>query len=358
MSLLRCNDRPRVRRCRLISIGRAQDILIGPRTTVYSLLLAYPFLEPYLLARLRGFERLRERRARTRWARVVTLDDVGVRLNIPWRQLVREIAAEVEQRTGRPARVADAPQRVVDDERRIGTLREIVEGLEAGASLLEMAARWREATGDLERAEVAALDAALSEAALARRAGGESVVRAAVDPGDVVLASPPPGHPLETLRREARQVLRLTASLSAELDRLGGSPSRQRWQRARPLVSRLADRLTAVELRFRREQQAWFPALEVRGIEGPQALLATRQGEALEMLRRLRLAVDRDDAPSVVEAGTRLIEALERLLAQDEGLLEPLALRRFSTEDWAAVRELEDGVGWGLIAPPPPWPDS
>ena len=340
-----------------MSVGRAQDILIGPRTTVYALLQAYPFLESYLLARVRGFERLRDRRARTRWARVMTLDDVGVRLNLPWRQLVREIAAEVEQCTGRPARVADAPQRVVDDERRIGELRGIVEGLETGAPLLEMAARWDAATGDLERAEVAALDSALSEAALAGRAGGERVALAAT-PGDIALAEPPPGHPLETLRREARHILLLTAGLRAEMDRLGGSAPRRRWQRAKPLVSRLADRLSAVELRFRREQQAWFPALEVLGIEGPQALLAARQGEALETLRRLRLAVDRDDAPAAVEAGTRLVDALEDLLAQDEGLLEPLALRHLSPGDWAAVRELEDGVGWGLVAPPPPWPDS
>jgi hypothetical protein len=340
-----------------VSVGRAQDILIGPRTTVYSLLLAYPFLEPYLLARVRGFERLRDERARTRWARVMTLADVGVRLNLPWRQLVREIATEVEQGTGRQARVADAPQRVVDDERRVGELREIVEGLEAGASLLEMAARWREATGDLERAEVAALDSALSEAAVAGRSGGDRVARAADDPGDLAFAAPPPGHPLEALRREARHILLLTSGLRAEMDRLGGSPPRRRWQLAKPLVSRLADRLSAVELRFRREQQAWFPALEVLGIEGPQALLESRQGDALETLRRLRLAVDRDDATSVVEAGTRLVDTLEDLLAQDEGLLEPLALRHFSSADWAAVRELEDGVGWGLIAPPRPWPD-
>jgi DUF438 domain-containing protein len=341
-----------------MSVGRAQDILIGPRTTVYSLLLAYPFLEPYLLARVRGFERLRDQRARTRWARVMTLDDVGLRLNVPWRQLVREIAAEVERVTGRPTRVADAPQRVVDDERRIGELREIVRGLEAGAPLLEMAARWREATSDLERAEVAAVDAALSEATLAGRAGGDRMVRAVVDLGDLALTAPPPGHPLETLRREARHILRLTAGLRAEMDRLGGSPPRQRWQRAKPLVSRLADRLSAVELRFRREQQAWFPALEVLGIDGPQVLLASRQSEALETLRRLRLAADRDDAPSVVETGTRLVDALEDLLAHDEGLLEPLAVRHFSVEDWVAVRELEDGVGWGLMAPPVPWPDS
>ena len=58
-----------------MSVGRTQDILIGPRTTVWALLQAYPFLEPFLLARVRGFEALAEDHARTRWARVMTLDD-------------------------------------------------------------------------------------------------------------------------------------------------------------------------------------------------------------------------------------------------------------------------------------------
>ena len=341
-----------------MSVGRAQDILIGPRTTVYALLQAYPFLESFLLVRVRGFEALRDERARTRWARVMTIDDVGLRLNMPWQQLVREIAAEVERGIGRLPRVADAPRRIVDDERRLGELRDIVDGLEAGAPLLEMAARWRAATDDLEQAETAALDAALSAAAVAGRAAADRAVAAAAGSGDAALVAPPSGHPLDTLRREAGHVRQLSAGLKAELDRLGGSPTRRRWQREKPLVSRLVERLSAVELRFRREQQAWFPALAVHGVDGPQALLEVRQAGALETLRRLRLAVDGDDAASVAEAGARLVDALEDLLAQDERLLEPLATRYFSSDDWGAVRELEDGVGWGLIPPPPAWPDS
>ena len=339
-----------------MSVGRSQDILIGPRTTVWTLLQAYPFLEPFLLARVRGFEALADERARTRWARVMTLDDVAVRLNVPWQQLVREIAAEVERGVGRPARVADAPRRIVDDERRLGELRDIVDGLEAGGSLLEMAERWRAATADLEQAESAALDAALSEAAAGVGAAGARAVEAAAEAGGT-LTSPPPGHPLETLRREAGQIRRLASALRGELERLGGSPTRRRWRREKPLVARLVERLSAVELRFRREQQAWLPALEVHAVDGPHALLVARQTETLETLRRLRLAVERDDAASVAEAGGRLVDALEDLLAQDERLLEPLALRHFSPGDWAAVRELEDGVGWGLIPSPPAWPN-
>jgi uncharacterized protein len=339
-----------------MSVGRSQDILIGPRTTAFALLQAYPFLESFLLARVRGFEALADERARTRWARVMTLADVGVRLNVPWLQLVREIAEEVERGTGRPARVAHAPRRIVDDERRLGELRGIAAELEAGGSLLEMAERWRAATADLETAETDALDAALSEAALAVRATGDSAVCAAVESGDGTFMTPPPGHPLETLRREAGQIRRLCDRLKGELERLGGSPTRRRWRLERPLVARVADRLSGVELRFRRQQQAWFLALEVHAVDGPQALLAARQTEALETLRRLRLAAERDDATSVAEAGARLVDVLEDLLAQDERLLEPLALRHFSAGDWAAVRELEDGVGWELIPAPPGWP--
>jgi DUF438 domain-containing protein len=339
-----------------MSAGRSQDILIGPRTTVYALLQAYPFLETALLHRLRGFERLTDARARTRWARVMTLDDVALGLNLPWRQVVRTIAVEVERETGRAPRVFDVPRRIADDERRLGELREIVDGLESGGSLIEMAERWRDATADLEQAETAALEAALSAAAVADRAAADRAVGAAAEAGDGARTPPSPGHPLETLRREAGQVRRLSARLKEELERLGGSPTRRRWIREKPLVSRLVDRLSAVELRFRRQQQAWFPALRVYAVDGPPALLVTRQTEALETLRRLRLAVERDDAASAAEAGGRLVEALEDLLAQDGRLLEPLALRHFSAGDWAVLRELEEGVGWGLTPAPPPWP--
>lgn len=338
---------------------RVQDILIGPRTTVFALVETYPFLEHFLLARGSGFELLADAGARTRRARVTTLGDVALRLNVPGRRLVGEVAAEVERGTGRPARVPGAPRRMRDDEQRLGELRDIVDGLEAGAPLLEMAERWKAATADLEVGESAALDAALLETAVAARQAAIPQAQETVEGrvGDS-LATPPRGHPLETLRREGDQIRQLTAGLRAHLERLGGSPTRRRWQREKPLVSRLVDRLAGVEPRFRRVQQAWFPALGVYAVDGPRTLLSQRQAEALDTLRRLRVAIARDDASSVADAGARLVDSLEDLLAQDERLLEPLARRHFSEGDWAAVRELEDGVGWKLIPSPPPWPDS
>ena len=335
----------------------SSDILIGPRTTVLALVSAYPFIEPYLLRRGAGFAPLDRPLARSRWARVTTLRDVAAHGEVTCPRLVREVAAEVALGTGRPARVAPASRELASDDGRLRELHAIVAALEAGGSLPELAKRWKAASDGLDPSESAALDKALSAAAAASaRAGDLEAFSAAGPPDGSAVAAVPDGHPLDTLHREADLIRRLCADLEAALDRLGGSPPRRRWRRERPLVARLVDRLGGVEARFRRLQQAWFPALAVHGVDGPRVLLTQPQADALELLRRVHLAVAGDDTASVAEGGARLVTSLGGLLAQDERVVEPLAQRHFSRGDWAAVRELEDGVEWRLVAPPPAWP--
>ena len=81
-----------------------------------------------------------------------------------------------------------------------------------------------------------------------------------------------------------------------------------------------------------------------------------RPAEALEVFRRLRLVVARDDAGSTVENGTLLLDLLDELAATEEQVLAPIAERSLSDDDWVAVRELE--VGWSLITTPAPLPAS
>lgn len=332
-------------------------VSLGPRSTVFAVLQAYPFLEEFLHAYHAAFGRISRPGGRTGWARMTTLGDVAIEMDVTWRQLVRDVSAEVARVTGKEPPVSDARRAVASDDRRLAELREIAARLEDGGSLVELAARLREVTAGVDATQAAALDRALAAAAAEARAAADRSVQTAVGlPADTVVSGSPEGHPLNSLRREGMQVRALRAGLRAELERLGGSPSRRRWRAGRPLVARLVERLSGVESRVRREQQAWFPALAVLGAEGPAALMRDRQAEALEALRRLRLAVARDDAGSAVENGIRLLDLLDDLAATEEQVLAPIAERSLSPGDWAAVRELEDGVGWSLIAAPPPWP--
>ena len=334
-------------------------IVLGPRTTVFALLTAYPFLDGFLLGYDEAFRRLGVPGGREGWARKVTLGDVALDMNVTWRRLVREIGDEVIRVSGRAAAVVGSRGPVDENDWRLVEIRRIAVSLEAGGSLVELAGDLRDVTAGMDSAEALALERTLAGAVgEARGAADRDVETAAGVSADAAGSQYPRGHPVDTLRREAVMVRRLCADLRAELERLGGSASKRRWRASRSLVERLVRRLSEVEQRYRRQQQAWFPALAVLGIEGPAALLGDRQAEALESLRRLRLAVSGDDAAFVVDTGTRLLDLLEDLLSIDEQVLVPLAERRLAPGDWAAVREMEDGLGWSLIPAPPPWPAS
>jgi len=337
--------------------GDARVVSLGPRTTVFAVLEAYPFLEEFLYAYHAAFGRISHPGGRTGWARLTTLGDVAIEMDVTWRRLVRDVSAEVARVTGKEPPVSGARRAVASDDRRLTELREIAARLEDGGSLVELAAQMRDVTAGVDAKEAVALDRALAAAAAEARTAADRSVRTAVGlAADTIMSGPPEGHPLDSLRREGMQVRVLCAGLRAELERLGGSPSRRRWRAGRSLVARLVERLSGVESRIRREQQAWFPALAVLGAEGPAALMRDRQAEAFEALRRLRLTLARDDAGSAVENGLRLLDLLGDLAATEEQVLAPIAERSLSFGDWAAVRELEDGVGWSLIAAPPPWP--
>ena len=333
------------------------DLVLGPRTTIWTILEVYPFLDAFLIGQHEQFHRLADPEGRRRWARVASLEDVALAMNVTWRQVARDIVAEVA-RTG-----AGAPMVMGHGaagggrDRRVDDLRDIAARLEEGGSLLELARELERVMDGAVPVERAVVERTVAAAAAAERLALRREMESSAGlPSDSVVLAPPAGHPLHSLRREGAQVEILCADLRVALERLGGSPSRRRWRAARPLVARLVDRLSGVEARFRREQQAWFPALEVLDVHGPEALLGDRQAEALESLRRLRLAVARDDAAFVVENGGRLLDLIGELLATEEEVLVPIAERRLAPGDWAAVREIEDGVGWQLIAPPPPWP--
>ena len=342
-----------------MSVGRSQDILIGPRTTVWTLLQAYPFLEPFLLARVRGFEALADEGARTRWARVMTLDDVAVRLNVPWQQLVREICGRGGARRGRPPRVADGG--AAPDRRRLSGGSASCTTSSVSSRPAARCSRWRSA-GAPPRPTSSRRSRPRWTLRSRRRppvwgAAGARAVEAGAEAGGT-LTSPPPGHPLETLRREAGQVARWPPRSGASSSGLavlprgdaGGrrspcrAPGRAALGRGAPLPPRAAGVAACARGPRRRR-----PPCAARGAP---------DGDARDPAPRAPgHAVERDDSASVAEAGGRLVDALEDLLAQDERLLEPLALRHFSPGDWAAVRELEDGVGWGLISSPPAWPN-
>jgi len=100
-------------------------IILGPRTTVFALLTAYPFLDQVLLGYGEAFLRLGTPGGDTGWARKVTLGDVALDMNVTWRRLVREISDEVARVIGGGPAVVGSRSPVAEDDWRLVELRGI-----------------------------------------------------------------------------------------------------------------------------------------------------------------------------------------------------------------------------------------
>lgn len=310
---------------------------LTPAMTVYDLLVAHPFLDGFLVAYHPVFAGLAATRRRETWGRMVTLGELAVVMDIPWRVFLRDVRAEVERVTGIPPALVDEMEAHEEDAKG-EEVRGLVGDLERGAPLADLARRMDAATGGLDDVQVAAL-------ARRRRRDGRG--------GDELLGVPVaasaarglgPGHPVTALRRECERVLELAAHLEEAVERFGEG---RRGVQTAPLA--LLDRLDEIGVQRERLRRAWYPTLGSRGGRGPSALVDGQLEDVVRLGARLRRALEREEPVTVRATAGRYLDALRSALASEEVLLMPLALRTLDREDWEALGEQERVVGWALL---------
>ena len=107
---------------------------------------AIRFLRAFLIGYHEQFRRLGTPEGRRRWARVASLEEVALAMNVTWRQLARDISAEVTRAgAGTPAVMGHAA--VAGGDSRVDDLRDIAARLEDGGSLLELAREFERGDG-------------------------------------------------------------------------------------------------------------------------------------------------------------------------------------------------------------------
>ena len=91
---------------------------ITPKTTVHTLLKEYPFLLDFLAGYNPEFGKLTNPVLRRTMGRMATLEKAAALADVPLNQLMTDVAAEVERRTGANPGVADnAASGGIDPER-------------------------------------------------------------------------------------------------------------------------------------------------------------------------------------------------------------------------------------------------
>ncbi|HET7824831.1 MAG TPA: DUF438 domain-containing protein [Anaeromyxobacter sp.] len=175
----------------------------------------------------------------------------------------------------------------------------------------------------------------------------------------------PPGHPVDTFRREnAALSAELTAlrDLAGELDALPEfAPPDDVLVRFRVRLNALTD----VEKHYLRKEHLLFPFLEKHGITAPPKVMWSKHDETRALLRA---ALDGVGAAPATAGEARAVvalavapaaQAIHDMIRREEDILLPMALDTLGDLEWWEIASQSSDLGFCLVEPGEGWrPES
>lgn len=249
-------------------------------------------------------------------------------------------------------------------EKRIEDLKRIIRHLHGGAPAGEVREELRTIVHETDATEIAAMEQSLmadgmSPEEIRSMCDLHADVLQGVLPSLPTGLEVPPGHPIDTFRRENEALLQAAARLRAAFGgvlKAAGDP-RPALDGCRAVLNELFD----VEKHYRRKEEVLFPFLEKHGMVGPSKVMWAKDDEVRGLLKALgeALAVDGATAEEwalVIEtAGEEAIRAVEEMVRKEESILLPMSAGTLTDDEWGQVFADSPSIGWCLVVPREGW---
>lgn len=145
-----------------------------------------------------------------------------------------------------------------------------------------------------------------------------------------------PGHPLDTYRRENRELEKLLGTMKPKTE----------------LTPASYVRLREIEAHYQRKENQLFPRLERRGFTGPTTVMWGKHDEIRELMKDLGTHVGKRPPKGLLK---RLVSLMKKMIFMEERILFPAAIKQLSQEDWAAIKAEEPQIGFSWITPSGVW---
>jgi DUF438 domain-containing protein len=249
-------------------------------------------------------------------------------------------------------------------EHRIRTLKEVIRHLHDGRAPAEVKGRLAQLVRECSASEIASMEQAL----IADGVPAQQIMRMCDLHAQVVRdilvtpreASVPPGHPVDTFRREnaalAEQVRTLRAGLAtlAPADAADGAPvETSQVLECRRLFNELMD----IDTHYQRKEHLLFSCLERHGITGPSTVMWGKDDEVRALLKRLGAVLSHGDGTAgewrtVTETVAEpALRAVEEMIFKEERILLPMSLENLTASEWAEVWSQSPQFGYCLLDP-------
>lgn len=241
---------------------------------------------------------------------------------------------------------------------RVRTMKNLIERLHAGESPESIKAQFRTLVQQTDAVELVAAEQELLAGGIpVEQLRGMCDLHSQIARETLVQlpAAPlPPGHPVDTFRRENAALLAVAREIRQVMAQIEASPGVPeellfRWRKA-------ANDLMDVDKHYQRKEHALFSRLEAHGITGPSKVMWFKDDEVRALLKDLQAALHASAPPeewkrNALAASARAVQALEEMVSKEENILLPMALNTLTAEDWAEVWSSSPKYGWCLVEP-------
>ena len=172
----------------------------------------------------------------------------------------------------------------------------------------------------------------------------------------------PPGHPVDTFKKENRELEKVVASLEKIYPQAGTLNGKievsSYFLEIRSLFNNLAD----VDKHYLRKENLLFPYLEKYGITGPPTVMWGKHDEIRELLNaamevlEAREEITREEAMAVIDLVLRpASEAIMDMINKEEQILLPMATDRLTEDEWYEIYSQTMEYGLCLYDPDIEW---
>ena len=244
---------------------------------------------------------------------------------------------------------------------RIRTLKQIIQHLHAGGSPDEVRGRLRELVREVDASEIVAMEQELmAEGMPVEEIQSMCDLHSQVT-REVLVKLPervfPPGHPVDTFRREndavrvvVARMREILAKLQALEDDADAGALVLAWRQA---LNDLMD----LDKHYQRKEHVFFSRLERHGITGPSKVMWGKDDEVRALLKELGQALEVPEATAgewklvAATLGATALAAVEEMIYKEEAIFLPLCQDTFTEEDWGEIWLASPRYGWCLVEP-------
>ncbi len=157
------------------------------------------------------------------------------------------------------------------------------------------------------------------------------------------------GHPLDTFIKENIAIKDLLAELRiAEKNVNLEHIDYKYWKEA-------YDKIGQINTHYVRKENQLFPYLETKGFDKPSTVMWAMHDNIRALIKQYRSLLESKNYQQLFESQDKLFAAIEDMIFKEEKILWSTSLELISTDEWIAIRQGEDEVGYCLIDTPPMW---